>query len=160
MLGAKELWRASAPPKVKFFLWLAMHGRLWTAERRRRYGLQDEDACVLCGQQLETTDHLLLSCFYAWEVWWRVLRHIHLQHLAPNADHELRQWWLQMRSLVPPGLSRSFNSLVLLVAWNLWKERNNRTFQRTQAQPTALLEVIAQEGNSWVAAGFNALALL
>jgi hypothetical protein len=26
LLGAKELWKASAPPKVKFFFWLAIHG--------------------------------------------------------------------------------------------------------------------------------------
>jgi hypothetical protein len=32
MAGAKELWRANVPPKVKFFFWLALHGRLWTAE--------------------------------------------------------------------------------------------------------------------------------
>lgn len=29
--GAKEVWRATVPPKVKFFFWLALHGRLWTA---------------------------------------------------------------------------------------------------------------------------------
>jgi hypothetical protein len=28
MAGAKELWRAAVPPKVKFFFWLALHGRL------------------------------------------------------------------------------------------------------------------------------------
>jgi hypothetical protein len=28
LLGAKELWKACVPPKVKFFLWLAIHGRL------------------------------------------------------------------------------------------------------------------------------------
>ena len=34
LVGAKDVWRASVPPKVKFFFWLALHGRLWTAERR------------------------------------------------------------------------------------------------------------------------------
>jgi hypothetical protein len=63
--------------------------------------------------------------------------------------------------MVPPVLSRSFDSLVLLVSRNLWKkERNNRTFEGRQTQVTALLEHIAQEGDAWLAAGFNALALL
>lgn len=31
---AKLIWKSWAPPKVKFFLYLAMHGRTWTAERR------------------------------------------------------------------------------------------------------------------------------
>jgi hypothetical protein len=43
MLGAKELWKTKAPPKVKFFFWLALHRRLWTAERRKRHGLQESD---------------------------------------------------------------------------------------------------------------------
>ena len=38
--GAMFVWRASVPPKVKFFFWLALHGRLSTAERRKRPGLQ------------------------------------------------------------------------------------------------------------------------
>jgi len=62
--------------------------------------------------------------------------------------------------MVPPSLSRSFDSLVLLVSWNLWKERNSRPFNRTQTQATALLETIAKEADSWIATGFNALALL
>jgi hypothetical protein len=39
LLGSRELWRANVPPKVKFFFWLALHGRLWTAERQKQHGL-------------------------------------------------------------------------------------------------------------------------
>jgi hypothetical protein len=99
---------------VKFFLWLAIHGRLWTAERWKRHGLQDDDACVLCGQLPETIDHLLLSCVYAREVWWRAFHHIHLQHLVPLADDELRPWWLQTHALLLSGLSRLTGATDLL----------------------------------------------
>jgi hypothetical protein len=34
--------------------WLALHCRLWTAERRKRHGLQDDDGCALCDQEPET----------------------------------------------------------------------------------------------------------
>lgn len=34
LLGAKELWRTKAPPRVNFFFWLALHRRLWTTEWR------------------------------------------------------------------------------------------------------------------------------
>lgn len=40
LLGAKELWKASVPPKVKLFFWLALHGFIWMAERRStRHGV-------------------------------------------------------------------------------------------------------------------------
>lgn len=31
LIGARELWKAKVPPKVMFFFWIALHGRLWTA---------------------------------------------------------------------------------------------------------------------------------
>jgi hypothetical protein len=76
MLGAKDVWRTSTPPKVKFFFWLALHGRLWTAEHRMRHGLQQHADCVLCDQHDESTDHLLASCVYTRKVWHRLLRQV------------------------------------------------------------------------------------
>jgi len=48
--GAKLIWMSWAPSKVRFFLWLAILGRLWTAERRFRHGLQADATCKLCDQ--------------------------------------------------------------------------------------------------------------
>jgi hypothetical protein len=39
LLGAKELWKTKASPRVKFFFWLALHRRLWTVDCHRRHGL-------------------------------------------------------------------------------------------------------------------------
>jgi hypothetical protein len=39
LLGASEIWKTAAPPRVRFFFWLVMHNRCWTAERRFRHGL-------------------------------------------------------------------------------------------------------------------------
>jgi hypothetical protein len=69
LLGSRELWRANVPSKVKFFFWPALHGRLWTAERRKQHGLQPDVTCALYDQMDETDDHLLCSCVYAGEVW-------------------------------------------------------------------------------------------
>jgi hypothetical protein len=74
MLGAKDVCRASTPPKVKFFFWLALHGRLWTTECRMRHGLQHHADCALYDQHDESTNHLLASCVYTREVWHRLLR--------------------------------------------------------------------------------------
>jgi hypothetical protein len=124
MAGAKELWRAHVPPKVKFFFWLALHGRLWTAARRMRHGLQVTAACVFCDQLDETTDHLLCSCVFAREVWSRLLIAMTSIAAPPHSTSTLLDWWLSERSGLPQSLHRSFDSLVLLVTWCLWKERN------------------------------------
>ena len=46
--GAKILCKTRAPPKCKFFIWLVLHDRCWTAHRRKKRNLQDEDSCILC----------------------------------------------------------------------------------------------------------------
>jgi hypothetical protein len=84
MAGAKELWRAAVPPKVKYFFWITLHGRLWTADRRKRHGLQVVASCAMCDQADETTDHLLCSCVLARELWTRLLSK--MQHVVvPHA---------------------------------------------------------------------------
>jgi hypothetical protein len=94
-MGAKELWKMKAPPKVKFFFWLALNRRLWTAERRKRHGLQDTDDCAMCGQASDTADHLFLGCVMARQLWYRLLAPVGLAALVPEGHDKLVSWWLQ-----------------------------------------------------------------
>ena len=32
VFGAKQVWKTAAPPRVRFFFWLVLHDRCWTAE--------------------------------------------------------------------------------------------------------------------------------
>jgi hypothetical protein len=97
LVGAKHLWHADAPPKVRFFFWVALHGRLWTAERRRHHGLQQSASCVLYVQEDKTTDHLLCSCVFAREVWYRHLLAAGWQALTLSQSETLANWWQHAR---------------------------------------------------------------
>ncbi|XP_066334381.1 uncharacterized protein [Miscanthus floridulus] len=156
-LGAKELW---APPKVKFFYWLVMHGRCWTAARRFRHGLQDSDTCIICDQGVETMDHILLGCVFSREVWALWLRRLHLDDLVHVHEEEAMQWWLRNRKLIPKPMRRGFDSLFFLIGWMLWKEWNARTFNRIATTATQLVQNIDDELNVWVLAGYRHLSSL
>lgn len=159
LLGARELWKTRAPPpKVKFFFWLGLHGRLWTSERRARHGLQQSPTCVLCDQLDETHDHLLAECVYTREVWLCILSTFALGHLTPTADDTLLEWWLRTRARFHDDLQKAFDTLVLLVSWMLWKERNRRVFDDDPSPATTLLDRVKEEADSWIAAGFRSLA--
>ncbi|XP_066391907.1 uncharacterized protein [Miscanthus floridulus] len=149
---------AKVPPRVKFFFWLALHGRLWTAERRMRHGLQQDTTCIICDQQDETTDHLLASCVFTHEVWHRLLSREGFMHLVPSDDSRLADWWQNTRSSIPKHFRRSFDSLVLLVSWMVWKERNRRTFDKITKTPSQLVALILEEADAWIAACFRCLA--
>ena len=160
MLGAAELWATAAPPKVKIFFWLALHRRLWTAARRRRHGLQANDDCVLCSQEPETADHLFAACVFTRELWHRLLQRVGFQFLCPNGDADLVNWWLASRREISSGFRKGFDSLVLLISWETWKERNRRTFGGAPSSVAQVLQGIQQEGAEWVSAGFRSLAPL
>ena len=160
LLGARELWQTKAPSKVKLFFWLILHGRLWTTARRARHGLQQTAVCSLCGQQDETSDHLLLACVYSREVWFRLLSIANLQQHVPGTDGTLADWWLETRSIIQADVRKPFDSIVLLVTWKIWKERNRRTFDGAQRLCSLLLKRIQEEMESWVAAGYRLLSPL
>lgn len=93
LAGATTLWKTWAPAKVKMFMFLALHGRTWTAERRKRHGLQDDDTCAMCDQLPEHVDHLLPHCATAKEIWWLALSWVGLQSRFSNEDRGIADTW-------------------------------------------------------------------
>jgi hypothetical protein len=83
-----------------------------------------------------------------------------LQHLAPGQEANLMDWWQQSRVSLPGGLRRAFDSAVLLVTWEIWKERNRRTFERVSKTALQLLHHIIEEAHGWMAAGYAPLSEL
>ena len=81
----KIVWKVWAPPKCKFFAWLIIQNRVWTADRLRRRGLPNCDLCPLCKQTGETAAHLLFQCRFAKRIWYMVKDWLHLLWL----DREL-----------------------------------------------------------------------
>lgn len=115
---------------------------------------------MLCDQEDESYNHLLLSCVFTREVWARLLDSVGLLRLAPTHDDTLSDWWLRSRLELPTSLRRAFDSTVLLVSWAMWKERNGRTFDRSSRTTSQLLTVIIDDLRSHAAAGFRCLSAL
>jgi hypothetical protein len=70
---AARICKSWAPPRCKFFIWLASLNRCWTADRLARRGLDHPTKCLLCDQEKETMQHILLQCVFAREVWFHTL---------------------------------------------------------------------------------------
>ena len=61
------------------------------------------------------------------------------------------------RYSVPMQLRRGFDSIVLLVSWQLWKERNSRTFDNSASMVQQVVKLVLEETDEWIAAGFMAI---
>ncbi|KAF8650784.1 hypothetical protein HU200_063688 [Digitaria exilis] len=52
---------------------------------------------------------------------------------------------------------KAFDSMVELVTWSIWLERNARTFNRQEQTAMLLVEHIMEEANIWTQARYTAL---
>ena len=75
-------------------------------------------------------------------------------------DDTLADWWLETRSVIHADVRKPFDSIVLLVTWEIWKERNRRTFDDAYRSCSLLLKRIQEEMESWVAARYRLLSPL
>ena len=144
---------AKGPAKCKFLLWFSFQQRCWTADLLQKRGIDSHSACPFCAQELETANHILIDCVFARQVWLRVLSPPGWAALSPPRGSWLQDWWSSSRVCLPEHLRSGFDSLVLLVSWQLWKERNSRVFDSALASVLVVLESIRSEGQLCSLAG-------
>ena len=119
----KAIWKSRCTPRIKFFFWLVLADRLNTKSilLRRHFHPSDGINCVMCpSATLETVEHLFFECQFAQQCW---------DKLQINWDlaSTLLDRFFQARagSQIP-----MFTEVVSIAAWELWKIRNDRVFNR------------------------------
>jgi hypothetical protein len=124
-----NVWKCAAPSKICAFSWQLLLDRIQTKDNLwRRRMIQDQN-CMLCAGNTETSVHLFLHCAESTKVWYGIMK------------------WLGLILIIPSNLSISFAMLagcardkvtkgVLILIWNafvwvIWRNRNNRVFNNT-----------------------------
>jgi len=84
MMGSA--WMNLAPPKVEFFLWLALLDELNTKDLPHRKGiiLAISNVCTFCSSNIETQDHLLVNCSSSWRIWCNISTDLGQQLARPS----------------------------------------------------------------------------
>jgi hypothetical protein len=72
-LAYEGFFKTWALAKCHFFTWLVAHNKFWTANHLARRGMDHPEECLLCGREEETIDHLMISCVFAREFWFKLL---------------------------------------------------------------------------------------
>lgn len=156
MAGADLAWDSKAPTRCQFFVWLACRRRCWTADRLQRRGL-DHPSCSLYDQDQETTDHLLLGCVMAREVWTNILTRWNKERWIPSSSSVLADWWSQVDAT---GKDRTDAATgATLVLWTIWKHRNNLVFEGARPSLGVILADFDREFRAWRMAGLFVAAV-
>lgn len=151
----KVVWKAWAPPKVKFLAWLAIQDRVWTAVRLAKRGWPNCGPCPLCKREPETVEHLFFQCRYTLRVWAFVKDWLQLVEVDTSVwatATSIEDWWIDMASTQSIH-KRAMPSIIMLVSKAIWDERNARVFRNHSAPSFILLQAIKIEARLWAIAG-------
>ena len=132
-------------------MWLIANNRCWSAGRLAERGLPHHECCILCDQEEETIDHLMLACVFA-QIWFSLLRLVGLQSLVHNlTKHPLSGG--QMLCRVSGQVKKGLNMIVILGAWSIWIHHNHYVFHGIIPSLTMVLTSAREELHLWSVAG-------
>jgi hypothetical protein len=79
-----RVWKAPVESKCKFFSWLLLQNKLWTADRLARHGSQANTICKLCHTHQETTFHIAAQCTFSTALWTHLASWIGITTTSPQ----------------------------------------------------------------------------
>jgi len=121
----KCTWMTKAPPKCRFFIWLMLQNRLWTAARLQIRGSPNDYFCPLCIRNLETSSHLFQESCFSREIWDRVSLWITATTMRPGnwrQVNDLGLWFLELANNATRAKLEGVRSIVMLTTWEIWKK--------------------------------------
>ena len=159
-MTAKITWKTKAPPKCRFFTWLMLQNRIWTAARLMLRQWPNDYFCQLCVRNLETVSHLFQECGYSRSVWDKVGSWVSAAALRPThwtQTEDLGQWYADMGNSGTRDARDGVRSMIMLTTWELWRERNNQVFHRSSRTLEQVFRAIQEEARTWIWAGNRGL---
>jgi hypothetical protein len=98
----------------------------------------DDPSCELCAHAVEDCDHIILLCPFAAQVWSSLG--------VCTAGCDVSQLWLLPR---PPGIPVKHYNVILLIAWHLWKHRNDVVFNAATPSLARFWATCKEEARLW-----------
>ena len=78
-------------------------------------GLPHPKQCLLCDQEEETINHLLVPCVFTRQVWFSLFQHFGIHQFSPQpTDSSFDLWWERSSNATAGLTKKGFNSLVIL----------------------------------------------
>ncbi|XP_042483264.1 uncharacterized protein LOC122063634 [Macadamia integrifolia] len=120
-----------------------MHKKLPTDDMVSTKGISLASKCSLCEEQAESVNHLFMGCTFAMMVWKMFLDCFEVSWPDIEDLPHLAQWWIKKcRVLV---LKKPWSMGLVIVAENIWKEKNSRRYEGRSLSHVSVFEKIKRD---------------
>ncbi|GLT48447.1 hypothetical protein SLA2020_220710 [Shorea laevis] len=125
------IWDNNLPMKISAFAWKALQNKIPTKENLQKRGMIEENIetkCIFCGEQTESSTHILFSCPITWKLWclcydWWGIR--------TAAQEDGWNHLKQHQGLINKGRTRKIWSTIwFFTVWTIWLWRNSLIFKK------------------------------
>ncbi|KAJ9677624.1 hypothetical protein PVL29_022550 [Vitis rotundifolia] len=147
LFPAKEVWGSYAPLRTRFFAWEAVWGKISTIDMLMRRGWSMVNRCILCKEDEESANHILIHCGKTRELWTLLLSSFGVVWVFPDSVRNMLLEW-KIKGL---GKKRSVVWIMapICLFWCIWGERNRRTFQEEELPATSLRNIFFRSLLEW-----------
>jgi hypothetical protein len=95
---------------------------------------------------------------FARQAWALIFQRLDLLTLArQEMSDSFSCWWCCTIKSVQKNKGKGLNTLIILVAWELWKHQNACVFEGARPNIEVLLQSVANESTMWCLAGSSKL---
>jgi hypothetical protein len=155
-----EIWNTMVENKCKFFSWLILQNRLWTADRILRCGGQPNTICSLCHTFPESAAHMVVTCSYSRGIWVELATWLgaNLLSLPHGGYRRFKMWWRIMLMAGNPDRQERLQHLQRMIAkiCHIWKERYRQVYDNKAKPGTMIAGAIQDEVRQWSVAWHQA----
>jgi hypothetical protein len=116
---ANVIWKCWAPSKCKFFTWLLLQNRIWTADRLLQREWPNNYFYQLCFRNLETAHHLFYECPITRTIWDTIATRLGIPQLRPQNWPQiatLEDWWVQTVRATAKEKRKGVKSIIILLS--------------------------------------------
>lgn len=147
----KFVWNGWVPKKVNIHNWRADLNRLPTSDSLARRNIHVQSAvCKLCGEEMETVEHLYISCAIASQVWSKTSSWCGIQPVFAFSFRDLMEIPYLLRG--DAEFKKTVNAIFMATTWSLWKHRNAVIFKHVNPSVGKVICEIVAVSSLWLKA--------
>ncbi|KAK3231085.1 hypothetical protein Dsin_002966 [Dipteronia sinensis] len=146
----KFIWKLKLPPRVLYFIWILLHGKLLTNVNRAIRGFTLDSTRVRCKEGCEDLEHVFRGCNVSRGIWEVICKGVTMNTSFKVDWHE---WLFTNLMCSKLCLGRIPGYLFFAVTlWFIWKWRCDRVFDSVFQLPRCPGKIIWNYADEWLAA--------